>query len=387
MLIFLSPMFAMLTSNTILTVDVMEKIILESHWFGNPQLLPDDYLNSLKDGPTFLQSIAHQLAAQLDRIVKERTLTELRLYLAKNRAQERLTHMNSDPDTWEMLQLVENEQQSMNSWDIAEVFELYRMARVPVEDLLKEVTKLLPRELVIDLANISEGYTHDTLEKSFCSQPSTQNELGTSRSSDHVKRVRSSRQKSLINDFRTEVHSVMSGTLENTIPGTQSSSSSERQNTKSFVIQQQTAPRMFTKKIQRYAHQSHDSVTGVKNNAPSDWSPRFKEKEVYAKPTVDMTDGVVTRLKINIKNNILPPEKKLLVNVQEEPLHDGCNHHNQLDDDANKKGSDLQPGIAKLVKMFGAEDSIPSPDNEIKKIEVSKLIELWEKKSVDESNL
>merc|ERR1711920_570943 len=126
--------------------------------------------------------------------------------------------------------------------------------------------------------------------------------------------------------------------------GTQSSSLSARHNTdpgenKSFLIKQQTAPTKFTNKIQRYSLLSDDPGTSEKNYARSDWRSRFKEKELYTKLEVDSSDGAITRLKVNIKNNLLAPEEKILVKVQEEPTHDGGNDQNRLDDDANKKGS------------------------------------------------
>jgi len=184
MFIFLKLVFAILPPNTILTVDVMQEIIVESDWLYNELLTSEDYLStrtsSLESGSDFWYAVANQLAEQLDTIVQQQTLTELRIHLAQSQIQSRLVSLCSETNLRAMLQLIEKETQIITPYVVAEAFELCAMSVISAEDLLRHAANLLPEGLVVNLANISKNLEMSHREEDRTSshnRPSSMNEL------------------------------------------------------------------------------------------------------------------------------------------------------------------------------------------------------------------
>merc|ERR1719320_1544646 len=161
MFIFLKLVFAILPPNTILTVDVMQEIIVESDWLYNELLTSEDYLStrtsSLESGSDFWYAVANQLAEQLDTIVQQQTLTELRIHLAQSQIQSRLVSLCSETNLRAMLQLIEKETQIITPYVVAEAFELCAMSVISAEDLLRHAANLLPEgtDLIEELGFLS----------------------------------------------------------------------------------------------------------------------------------------------------------------------------------------------------------------------------------------
>merc|ERR1719320_403902 len=184
MFIFLKLVFAILPPNTILTVDVMQEIIVESDWLYNELLTSEDYLStrtsSLESGSDFWYAVANQLAEQLDTIVQQQTLTELRIHLAQSQIQSRLVSLCRETNLRAMLQLIEKETQIITPYVVAEAFELCAMSVISAEDLLRHAANLLPEGLVVNLANISKNLEMSHREEDRTSshnRPSSMNEL------------------------------------------------------------------------------------------------------------------------------------------------------------------------------------------------------------------